>query len=99
MTTIQIKELNSTDLITCEEQQQVRGGVITEKLLSGYANGTYSLEQKDQLSYVFKDNRGSTVGSLIIKNGYNFYIGYGYVEAIKGGSIDSTLNLAAALRV
>ena len=97
MATLQIKQLNSTVQITSTQQQEVHGGGANE-LLEGYANGSYRLEKSGSLSN-FIDGAGNQVGTLINKNGYNFFIHKSSIEAVKGGSIDSVLNVNSALRL
>ncbi|KST65245.1 hypothetical protein [Mastigocoleus testarum] len=97
MATLQIKQLiNSTVQITSKQQQEVHGGGASE-LLEGYANGSYRLEQSGSL-FNFVDAPGNKVGTLINKGGYNFFIHKGSIEAVKGGSIDSVLNVGAISR-
>lgn len=91
MATLQIKQLNSTAQITSVVQQQVHGGGAKE-LLTGYRNGSYSLEESGPL-FKFVDGSGNQVGTLVNKGGYNFFIQNGNIEAVKGGSIDSVLNV------
>lgn len=97
MGTLQIKELNSNLQMTIAQQQQLYGGGAKE-LLQGYANGSYRLEKSGQL-FNFINARGERVGSLISKDGYNFFIQNGKIEAVKGGSIDSILNVGSILRI
>ena len=91
MAILQIKQLSSTAQITSTVQQKVHGGGA-EELLRGYGNGSYRVEKSGQL-YQFVDGSGNQVGTLINKGGYNFFIQNGNIEAVKGGSVDSVLNV------
>ena len=95
MSKLKIQQLNMYNGLSSSEQQEIHGGNIAESLWNQYSAGESSISVSDNIVN-FKDNSGSSSGSLISKNDSSFYIRNGIIEKVDGGQVTDSLDLNSA---